>query len=59
VGEEIVVGGNVQSWARSTDVLGVVWRNELVGSVAIGWDLVTSLLVTLLAVLGVVVLRYG
>lgn len=55
VGKELVVGGGVQARAWSTDVLGVVWCLEGVGSVVGVWHKEASLSVTGLAVLGIVV----
>lgn len=50
-----MVGCDVETWAWSSDIGLVVWSNKLVISVAGCWDLVTTLAVSWLAVLGVVV----
>lgn len=59
VSKEVVVGSNVQAGARSTDVPGVVWGAELMSSVTRRWDEVTSSLIALSAVLGIVVWELG
>lgn len=53
-GEEAVVGGDVQTRAWATDV--VLARSlKVMGGIAWGWNLVTALAVSLLAVGGIVV----
>jgi hypothetical protein len=52
--KEVVVGSSVQSWARTTNVIGS-WSDELMSGVTRGRDKVSSLSVTLFTILGTVV----